>query len=54
MADYFGAERSDSLWRYNVRQRKSGRRPMTFVRSLSVVTAYASIVFVGAIVLGLF
>ena len=27
---------------------------MTFVRSLSVMTAYASIVFVGAIVLGLF
>ncbi len=27
---------------------------MTLVRSLSVVTAYASIVFVGAIVLGLF
>lgn len=27
---------------------------MTFVRSLSVVTAYASIVFFGAIVLGLF
>lgn len=27
---------------------------MTFVRSLSVVTAYASMVFVGAIVLGLF
>ena len=27
---------------------------MTFVQSLSVMTAYVSIVFVGAIVIGLF
>jgi hypothetical protein len=31
-----------------------GRHPMTIVRSLSVMTAYASMVFVGAIVLGFF
>jgi hypothetical protein len=52
IALFFLAGTHHQLSRYSARQRKKGRVPMTMIGQLSVVTAYAAIAFVGAIVLG--
>jgi hypothetical protein len=52
-ADFFVREQFDSLSVTGQRRASvQGRRPMTIVSRLSVVTAYVAFAFVGAIVLG--